>query len=83
MINDSGFKGISVFLRPPSFEALEKRLLGRGTENIEVIKKRLEQAKIDLESQAKDNFFTYTIVNDDLPVAVDKLITIFEKEFLE
>lgn len=83
MINDSGHKGILVFIRPPTFEALEERLLKRGTENVDVIKSRLAQAKIDLESQEKDDFFTYTIVNDDLKLATEKIIKIFEDEFLE
>ena len=82
MIHDSGYKGILVFVKPPSFESLEQRLKGRGTETEEVINKRVEQAKVDLEKFEADNFFTYTIVNDDLTKATDELLGIFEKEFL-
>ena len=83
MISDSDYKGILVFVKPPTFETLAERLKGRGTEKEDVIAKRIEQARVDLEKLEADNFFTYTIVNDDLKKATDELLGIFEKEFLE
>jgi len=71
MIKDSGFPGVLVFVKPPKFEDLEKRLRARGTETEEKINKRVAQAKEDLEKLEADNFFTHTIVNDDLKVAVN------------
>ncbi|KAJ5131478.1 uncharacterized protein N7515_007517 [Penicillium bovifimosum] len=61
-----------VFIKPPSFEALETRLRGRGTENEEDIQKRLTQAKVELEyadSQSNDKI----IVNDNVEKAYDEL----------
>ena len=83
MISDSSYKGILVFVKPPNFTSLERRLQGRGTETEEVIDKRIDQAKIDLEKLEQDNFFTYTIENDNLKTATGELLDIFKKEFLE
>ena len=82
MINDSDYKGITVFVKPPTFESLAERLKGRGTETEDVIAKRVEQARVDLEIFENDNFFNYTIVNDDLKTATNEILGIFEKEFL-
>ena len=60
----------SVFIAPPSFDELSKRLVGRGTETQEVIEKRPEQAKIEL---VRAYEYDYIVVNDDLETAVDEL----------
>ena len=60
----------SIFILPPSFEILEKRLRERGTDEEEIIIERLENAKIEL-SKAKN--YDYIIVNDDFAEAEKKL----------
>ena len=60
----------SIFILPPSFEILEKRLRERGTDEEEKIIERLENAKIEL-SKAKN--YDYIIVNDDFAEAEKKL----------
>ena len=60
----------SIFILPPSFEILEKRLRERGTDEEEIIIERLENAKIEL-SKAKN--YDYIIVNDDFVEAEKKL----------
>ena len=62
-----------VFLAPPSFEELERRLVGRGTEPDEVIRERLDQARIELASEAE---FDVTVVNDSVERAADELVTL-------
>jgi guanylate kinase len=42
-----------VFLAPPSWDELERRLRGRGTEHPEVIARRLEQARIELAAESE------------------------------
>lgn len=64
-----------VFLAPPSFEELERRLTGRGTEPEEIIRQRLDQARIELASEAE---FDVTIVNDSVERAADELVTLIE-----
>lgn len=57
---------IYIFILPPSLDELEKRLLLRGTENMQAIKKRLERAHFELQSAHR---YDYQIVNDDLDTA--------------
>lgn len=66
---------VMIFIAPPSFEELEKRLRGRGTEQEDKVKKRLETAKIELESK---NQFDYVIVNDDIDRAYSELRAILD-----
>ena len=44
----SGLRAIFVFIAPPSIEALEERLRGRGTEKEEAIQKRLATARVEI-----------------------------------
>jgi guanylate kinase len=48
-VRKSGLKGIFVFIAPPSLEDLANRLAGRGTENVEEITRRLNNAKTEIE----------------------------------
>ncbi len=68
---------LMVFLMPPSFEELEKRLILRGKDSMEVIKKRLETARRECAVADK---FDYIIVNDDVLRAVSEFSSIIDKE---
>lgn len=69
---------VSIFVLPPSFEELERRLRGRGTETEEKIQKRLETAKGEL---AYANRYQYQIVNGgDLEAAYQELRSVYLKE---
>ena len=59
-----------IAILPPSEEILEKRLKGRGTETPEIIKGRLETAKIETKRINETDFFNYKVFNDDLDKAV-------------
>ncbi len=63
-------EALSIFLIPPSLEELERRLRNRGTETEEVLQKRLEKAKEEMKFTGQ---FKYTVVNDDVDIAVRKL----------
>ena len=67
----------SVFIAPPSFTVLRDRLVNRGTETADVIEKRLDQAKNELD-RAKE--YDYIVVNDDLEMAVEELKNIILSE---
>jgi len=56
------------FIKPPSYQELENRLVKRGTENPEKIAKRLRQAKLELEfmDSPASSFFHVVLVNDNL-----------------
>lgn len=73
----SGLNPVTVFILPPSFEVLARRLSGRGTDTPDVIKKRLEAAASEM---ARKDRYRYVLVNDDLERAVTELATIVDKE---
>lgn len=62
-----------IFIRPPSFDILEQRLRGRGTEKEEAIKARLNAAREELDYGATPGAYDHVIVNDDLDTAYDSL----------
>ena len=62
-----------VFLAPPSFEELARRLTGRGTEDPDVVRRRLDVARIEL---AAEDEFDVVVVNDDLEQAADRLVAL-------
>lgn len=66
-------EAVSIFIMPPSFETLAKRLSSRGTESEEQIKGRL-QAALDEIKQA--DIYDYIVVNDVLSEAVADVISI-------
>lgn len=59
-----------LFVMPPSAQELERRLVGRGTETLDVVKKRMNRA-IE-EAQGIENY-DYIVVNDDLDECVKQL----------
>jgi guanylate kinase len=61
-----------VFLAPPSWDEMVRRLVGRGTETPEERARRLDTARDELEAEAE---FDVTIVNDDVHRATDELVS--------
>jgi guanylate kinase len=64
---------ITVFLAPPSWEALESRLTGRGTETPEVMARRLATARAEMAAQ---DDFDEVVVNSQLESACAELISL-------
>lgn len=62
-----------VFLAPPSWDELVRRLVGRGTEDADERERRLATATIELAAQAE---FDHTIINDDVQRATDELVAL-------
>ena len=68
---------VKIFLLPPSFNELKKRLILRGTETKENVEKRLKQAYIEM----KDIYsYDYVVVNDEINNAVEKIKSIAKAE---
>jgi guanylate kinase len=65
-----------VFLAPPSWEELERRLSGRGTEPPAVVAERLARARLEM---AAEREFDAVIVNDDVERAAAELVALIEK----
>lgn len=74
-----GEKALSVFIQPPSVEALRQRLNGRGTDAPEVIEDRIRRAEFELSFAPK---FDVVVVNDNLETAKQEAYTDI-KEFLD
>jgi len=70
-------EAVSVFIYPPSIEALRKRLLGRKTDSPEVVERRLQNAPGELRQYRE---YDYLVVNDDLERAVAQLVAIVDAE---
>lgn len=62
-----------IFVAPPSMEALERRLRGRGTEDEDAIKTRLGNAQSEIDAKDEQGLFDTIIVNDDLDTAYSQL----------
>lgn len=72
-------EAVSIFIMPPSVEELHRRLCGRGTDNAEVIEKRMASALSEIE-RAKN--YDYIVVNDVIDKAADDVISIILSERL-
>lgn len=70
---------VLIFVLPPSMEALESRLRGRGTDSEERIRVRLENARREIELMPE---YDYAVVNDDLEVAKQQVHAIIASEML-
>jgi guanylate kinase len=62
-----------VFLAPPSFDELARRLTGRGTESPERVRERLDRARIEM---AAEDEFDVVLVNDEIERAADALVAL-------
>ncbi|TLM99041.1 MAG: guanylate kinase, partial [Actinobacteria bacterium] len=69
-------ESILVFIMPPSFEELERRLEGRGSETREQVERRLHTAKRELELVGE---YDHVVINDDVARATDELAGIIQK----
>lgn len=63
-----GEQALSVFIQAPSVEILRERLIGRGTDTMEAIERRVAKAESEMEFAAGK--FDYVLVNDDLKTAL-------------
>lgn len=68
---------VRIFIAPPSWQALEERLVGRGTDSMEKIQKRLVRAKVELQTASAYDYF---VVNDTVENAVREINAIMLAE---
>ncbi|KAL3623776.1 Guanylate kinase 2 [Castilleja foliolosa] len=72
-VRASSLEAIFIFICPPSFDQLEKRLRARGTETEEQIQKRLRNAKAEIEQGNSPGLFDHILVNDNLETCYENL----------
>ena len=73
MVKKTNLNAVFVFVAPPSYEELARRLRGRGTENEETLKTRLANAQGELAYMYEPRFFDCVIRNDDVDKAYGQL----------
>lgn len=64
-----------VFMMPPSYEELERRLRGRGSETEETLTRRLKNARMEMEYWNK---YDHLILNDDLDAATERFVSLIQ-----
>lgn len=69
-----------IFVVPPSAKVLKDRLVGRGTETMEVINDRMRRA---VEESEEMGSYDYILVNDDLEKAVDDLHRLIQSQHMQ
>lgn len=72
-VKESWPEAYMIFLAPPSWEELERRLVGRGTESPAEQARRIETARVEMDAQDE---FDRVIINDDLETCVAELAQI-------
>lgn len=70
-------EAVLLFIVPPSAAVLKERLVGRGTESMEVIESRLKRAAEEAEGVEA---YDYLVVNDDLETCVEEIHEIIKSE---
>lgn len=72
-------EGLFIFLMPPSLDELENRIVGRGTESVELIHNRMDAARREIELMS---LYDYIVENDNVDSAVDRINAIVQAEHL-
>jgi guanylate kinase len=72
-------EGAYIFLTPPDLQALKDRLIGRGTEDMTVIEKRVMTATSEIRMMAN---YDYAVINDEVELAVRRIKDIINVERL-
>ena len=70
-------EALFVFIMPPSLKELKKRLVSRGTDTKEKI---LERFKIAYQERNEVTKYNYVVVNDEIEIAADKILSIIKSE---
>jgi guanylate kinase len=73
-------EAVFVFLTPPDLVVLKNRLIGRGTDDMEVIDKRIQTAVSEIKMMRN---YDYAVLNDQVKNAVDRIKTIINSERLK
>lgn len=73
-------EGIFLFLAPPDLEELQSRIVGRGTESEDTIRKRMDMARYEIELMDQ---YDYVVVNDVIDSACSRIDAIITAEHLK
>ena len=73
-------EAVSIFIMPPSFCELKRRLVGRGTDSAEAIKKRLDSVLGEIKRATE---YDYIVVNDNITAAADDIMSVIASSRLK
>ncbi|HLS20108.1 MAG TPA: guanylate kinase [Bacillota bacterium] len=76
-VKESFSEGVFIFLYPPSFADLKRRITKRGTETEELVKYRLDKAAKEMTMM---NYYDYVVINDRVDKAVENIQAIIQSE---
>jgi guanylate kinase len=76
-LKESVVQAVFIFILPPDMAELERRLRGRNTDSEEVIKRRLENAREEIE---QSSWYDYRVINDNIEAALARLKDIIRQE---
>jgi guanylate kinase len=69
-VRSRGLETVGIFVLPPSFETLERRLRGRSKDSEDAIRRRLATARAEIDAVVD---YDYVVVNDELEACVDRI----------
>ncbi len=69
-----------ILIAPPSMDALESRLTGRGSETPQQIEKRLGEAESELRLAGESGIYQHKVINDDLDAAIEQVAVAINQE---
>ena len=78
-IRNSDLRALFIYISPPSYEILEKRLRDRKTDTESAIEKRLKESKESMEFSKQPGVYDHIILNDKLDVAYNDLKNVLHK----
>jgi len=76
-VRASGLPHVGIFVLPPSFDVLERRLRGRSKDSEEAIKRRLQVAREEVSAFSE---YDYIVVNDEFEACVERMRAIVTAE---
>lgn len=79
-VRERAGNAISIFILPPSVDALRERLRGRGQDSEETIQRRMRDAQSEMSHYAE---YDYIVINDEFESALEELACIFRSERLK
>lgn len=73
-------QAVLIFIMPPSYEELERRLRGRGTDSEEAMLKRLDIAKREMDFSSH---YDYVVINNTVDECINEIVNIIDKEVIK
>ena len=77
LVKKQGYSVVTIFILPPSAKILKDRLINRGTDSVDVINKRLNNAKKEIDCIAG---YDYLVINDEIEMTVTTVMSILNAE---